>query len=252
MGLLGNVDQDVTKVATPKAKDPRMLPFPGKDNPIDNQLPWAPKWQTQDLSESNPLPWQKYLDQGAIDIANDIFANARQPRTPANLQLSGWGASGDPNALKTGDFGEAPVGHDKYTDDLLKGVEMGAPTGGSPMSDAISRKYQRETESNIGNLRRQIEQNAPMTQAKQLARAADIYGKQQAIRMQNFKEQYEFQQRRAQLYAAWKQAKDAGSASIFSAVLGGIGAVGGFIVGGPAGAAAGYAGGSAAGAAIGS
>ena len=160
-------------------------------------------WITQTLSERNPLPWQTYLSKDAVNLAGDIKGRADN------------------------------ITPDSLTRNIPKSISLGASqTAQNPMASAIQRKYERDLGGKLQGLRTQTEVNAPLTQSNEMARAGDIYGKQRALQIQNFKEQYDFQMARQQQYAQWQAAQDNAKNAFLGNVLGGIFTFGGMVAGG--------------------
>lgn len=172
-------------------------------------------WQSKHLGEDNPLPWQKYLPVDAVEMGDE--------------------------------FNRRPESY--FTDGMNEGVDRSDmfEAARSPMEAAIAKKYRSQYGNKLSGLKAAGAVEGKARYGKEMARAADVYGKQQQIRMQNFKEQYEYQERRRQIYNQWVQAQNAAKGSWLSTVLGGLGTIGGFLLGGPAGAMAGAAAGGMAG-----
>lgn len=176
----------------------------------------APKSQTQDLSKSNPLPWQRYIDPSvsdnlvnqqlgrvfgksanAFDVTNNINPDGSYKTQPTN----------------TGDY---------FNQSQLKGVDIkgGAPKStGNAMLDAINNKYASQYANKYSALGTQSGIDKTKWQSNQLANTGAILGNVQANAMQNFKEQYAYQQQRQQLFNQWQNANEQAKGSFLSSLL---------------------------------
>lgn len=182
----------------------------------------TPNYLKNELSESNPLPWQSYLPKEITDLGSDIQSRAN-PQSQYQQAMSGVNINPSMGATNV------------------------AP---SPMSAAISRKYQRGLGNSLQSLMTNQQIQSQTNASNELNRAGNVFAKQYQLQVQNFKEQYAFQQQRMQMYQQWMAAQNAAKSNFFSSVLGGMLGIGGMLLGGPAGAAAGAAAGSSAGTAI--
>ena len=170
------------------------------------------------LSESNKLPWQQYLD---TSLANNLDATGKNHNGLAN-QI--W------NRAQNGE-NEGLLSHGVPTQ--ASAIQLGNQPQGynNPMNDAIAGKYNEKLTDTIRNQKQLQDMGAPMRQSEELARSSDIFGKQQAIQMQNFKEQYAFQQQRQQLFTQYVNAQNQAEGEVLGQILGSLPFVGGIFGG---------------------
>lgn len=174
----------------------------------------TPDWLGKDLSESNPLPWQRYLDKGVEAMGSDILNNRVNGRFYENNLLYGI-----PDKAEKLDYSSVLGG------------------SGNPQLDAIARKYQKQVGDSLNSLKGQANYDLGVMKAKETSRASDILGTAEKIRMSNFKEQWDYQQKRQQILDQQKNAQQAAEASTLGSILGLGGAVVGTVLGGPIGGA---------------
>ncbi len=171
------------------------------------KLDATPDWLKNTQSRSNPLPWQTYLPD---EIAG--------PQNNNSLAASAYRNASDPN------FANRPmagVGSDRAN---VGGVGDGLGSH-NPMSSAISKRYEAGLGNKLSAMQTKTEANAPVAQSNELARASSMWGQDQSIAMANFKEQYAYQQQRAQLYTQWRNAQTAAENAVWGSVIGGISSV---------------------------
>lgn len=199
----------------------------GAPAPLTTGLENQPDSATKNLSKENHLDWQRYLPKESDELAGGIAARNQ-----------------------TGQY---------LTDELSRGLDdnkqinTAAPGGsslGSPMNQAIANKYNSQVQDKIGMIKQNIKANVPAQYSSQLGRAGDYMAKGQSIDMQNFKEQYDYQTKRAELKNQWDRAQGDATNVLLGVVVGAVGAVAGYFAGGPAGAAAGAGAGFSAGSKI--
>lgn len=179
--------------------------------PLFNNSPDDPGYLTKDLSKDNALPWQKYFDPSVTDT-ND-------PNSMASKAL----ARGQDYYTNTAALGVDDAGHSiAFQSTPLTGG------GSNPMSDAISRKYQKDVNSKLTNMQTQREAEAPMQYSKGMSRTAALLGAQQENEMKNFNEQYQFQMNRYNMYNQWRQAQANAQQSYLSSIMGAAGTVAAF------------------------
>lgn len=183
----------------------------------EKALAETPDWQKKDLSEDNALPWQTYLPKEIEGLASGIQSRGQNPGLITNQLLQG-----------------VEGGHVKGPDAL---------GGNSLMSSAIAKKYEGQLGEGIESLKNKTKADELKRGNEEMMRAADVFGRSQAIKMQNFREQYEYQAKRKAIYEQWKNAKSQAEASMWSSILGGVFTVGAALIPGaaPAVAAAGAA-----------
>lgn len=190
----------------PNFGDPGDLERWAKDLNVEKT---APKYQMEQLSKSNPLPWQKYIDPSISGDSNDIV----------NQQLNRNNS-------------------DYYDASFNRGVDFSPPKAaptGNAMLDAINNKYASQYGTKYSGLALESDTKKPAWQSSQLNRTAGVLGTVQANEMQNFREQFQYQQQRQQLYQQWKSAQDQAKGSFLSSILQiGLGAIATFATGGAA------------------
>lgn len=151
-----------------------------------------PTWLNRDLSPSNPLPWQQYLPKEVSELGYQQM---------------------DRNA-------------GSINSDLTKGINnhgiFGTPED-SPQSQAIARKYQNIAQNKIDQIKTSAGEKSVLGESKQLQSASDIFGTQQKVLMQNFKEQYSFQEQRKQAFSQYQNAQSQATAGFFASVIQAIG-----------------------------
>lgn len=168
------------------------------------------QWKQKALSEENPLPWQKYMPKQVDYIAGDIYQRAMHGAIKNDYSLE--------NSYLGGIGG-------KYSNPSLLGGD------GGPMSQAISRKYARDYSSKVKSIEDQFAAKKPGILSQQMGRATDIYNKQMQLRMQNFKEQYDYQVQRAKALADFNNMKAMLNAQTASGIFGFISKLAGTIAG---------------------
>lgn len=200
--------------------------FGGQLSKRENEIKALPKWQTEDLNINNPLPWQTYLPKELVDKGQQISDRANSPDYFKDTVTRGVGQG----SFTRGRVDESPS--------TFAADSLGSGYGGA-MSKAIANKYSKDYGSKVGAIKAQTEADAPVMQSQEKSRAADIFGKAQAIAMNNFREQQAYQEKRAQMYNAWKNAQNQAEAGFWGALMGLGGVVAGTALGGPIGGAIG-------------
>lgn len=169
------------------------------------QFAGTPTWLGQSLNESNPLPWQVYLPKETTQIGLDKLQEGASP-----------------------DYYEKTLGYgmDKNSGLASAPGVMGNSGRLSPMSDALRSQAERSLGTKLQGIQNQKNAQVPLMQSQAMGTASDIFGQQYKIQLQNFKEQYSYQQQRLQAYTQWQNAKDAASAQFLGMVIGGALTVG--------------------------
>lgn len=163
--------------------------------------------------EENLPDWQRGLDQSTKDqMANQLDLASRSTEERTNELMSGI-----PGFTKTK---PEPSALEKATPDFVQ--------------EALQRRSQREVGENLGRMRRSSMVGQEAQRAEDLSRSAANYGKGEAIKIGNYQARLEYAQTLEKLRLMEEQAR----ANVLSQILGGIGTVVGFALGGPAGAAA--------------
>lgn len=180
-----------------------------------------PSWQTQDLSQSNALPWQKYTPQELI--------GSDKPGEKSGL------ATDILNRVNTPGYAESTL--NKNVNENPFSVAHGSL--GDPISGALNKKYSSLYDTKMSGLNNQQDIKKSTFQSNELGRAGKIFGNQWQNQVQNYKEQVAFQQQRQQMWQQWKNAKDQAGGSFLSSVLGVVGTIFGGPVGGAIGGAIG-------------
>lgn len=169
-----------------------------------------PSYIDEDLSPTNRLPWQK-------DFGAEIVGDEKQPG------LIGEDLANTMNSLAAGG-GENPNG---YYQNLLGANREGPadlraatlPGSSNPMGQALAKKYSRQSADKIAGFRQSEKLDRQRLLDKELARSTSQLGAVDRHRMQNFKEQWEFQQRRAAAYDQWVAQNNAAKAQFWGSVL---------------------------------
>lgn len=181
----------------------------------------TPEYLKSDLSETNKLPGQEYLDRGMVGAAqDDLFANynlAQQGPSNVNQRVNPADQSRT-LVNKSGQYASRSA-----IDDHTYGMDrigLGGE-GFHPIDTAISKKYQGLLNNQLkaAQVQRQVEQ--PLLESTRQMRSGSVFVNQQQIRMRNFQEQLAFQQRRQELYNQYANAKAEAEAALWSSVLGG-------------------------------
>lgn len=187
-----------------------------------NPVASMPDWMTKNLSPTNALPWQQYLNNDVVKMGAQIGEDAQDPGKFLNYGMSG-------TAPKLG--------------------AVSSLGGNSAMNSALSNKYQGILGNKMSSFQNKQNANLPTEQSQQMLKSADVFANAQKIAMNNYQEQQAYEDKRRQISDQYWNAKAAASASTLTSILSMVGTVGGAIIGGPAGAAAGGAIGAGAGAA---
>lgn len=182
-------------------------------SPIDpkyrvDPLKNVPDYLKFNLSEQNALPWQQYLDRGVNDIAGNIARRA----------TNNYGVfNNTPDEIK-GQL-QAGVGEDSIKTSANPGGSMMGQGAGNAMSEAINRRFNEQNAQRLQDVGANFNAKVPGIQQQELSRAGGIYAQQYAKRLQNFNEQLNFQQQRAQMYLQQKAANEAALGGVISSVL---------------------------------
>lgn len=160
----------------------------------------TPQYLKDTLSESNPLPWQQYLDRDTANLGANIETRA-----------------------KSGYNEEKPL--------MGLGDTEGVLTDQSPMGKAIGARFAREYGNKIEDIKNANSISSKVKSQRDLSRASDVFAKQHQIRIQNYKEQMDYQKERMRMYDEWKAAQDKAQSDFLSSVLGFIPGIGGIALG---------------------
>lgn len=202
MSIIKPIDPKDEKPKYPQAPTPQ-IPISADNYPVDPMLEGVPAHLRSELSQDNPLPWQTYVPKEIDALAGDMLQRGEKFHYDQAMR-------GIPNNVKLSASNLSPT----------------------PQSEAIARKYERDVSNKLGSLRTQTEMQTPLKTSTGFGRSADIYGKQRAVQMQNFKEQYEFQNERLRQQKQKEAMIQAEKDAFFNNVLGGIPLVGGILAGG--------------------
>ena len=204
--------------------DPTALPPAGQPAPVSpnggaitgqsngGSNPY-PNYETQALSPNNPLPWQTYMPTNVTDMAQQMQTNANTPGYFQGNLLHGVGSA----VAGGGNSGPNASG---------AGGALGAGEGDA-MGSAIARKYQNQAGAAIGNIAKQVNQNAPMMANAQTNQANQMTGTAQQIAMSNFQQQYAYQQQRATLFNQYQNQQTQANAAMWGSILQGSGTAAG-------------------------
>ncbi len=172
----------------------------------------SPTYLTQDLSKSNPLPWQRYFDHSATGAANQSAdRNLTSINPDGSLNQNGYlaqtmshGIPGQMAQLKAGPMGAAPD---------------------SPMSEAIANKYSTQSDKALSSFKSQkaIEQQGQAS--GELNQNTNQLGTMKKLELQNYKEQYDYQQKRQQLLMGWQIAQQQAKMQILGTAIGAGGSI---------------------------
>lgn len=160
-----------------------------------------PKFLTEDLSEENALPWQRYFDES----------------------ITGGGGLIDEQIGRTSHATDSSGYLDKTLNLGLKDAPQLQATGfgfDSPMSEALAKKYSARVADGIKSIKTQGKIDRGSQVSKALGVIGNEIGASEKLRIQNFKEQYQYQQQRQQVYNQWVMANDAARAQFWGQVLG--------------------------------
>ncbi len=160
-------------------------------------------WQNNDLGPDDPLPWQTKMPSESRDLALQIWGRALNPDIDRKGLLE-YGVD-----KTAGDVGNPGIGS-----------ALGSKTG-SAMTGAIEKKYSRDFGGAADRIKKQaeIQENPELLKSNELARSAEIYGKDQAIKMNNFKEQYAYVQQKNQIEEARRNAEVAARNGTIAGIL---------------------------------
>jgi hypothetical protein len=182
------------------------IPDPAYDNEYaKQQLGFDP---SKPLDPSNKLPWQRYFDPSVDENLTHPAINRGMEDGYFEKQLN-YGTGGDSGLGGGG----------------LKGDES------SPMSAAISQKYQDQYGNASASLKAQNKNQGDIRQSNELSRASNMLGSEDQLKMQNFKEQYAYQQKRYEAVKAWEQAKQQSQMQWLNMIIGGVSSIGGAVLG---------------------
>lgn len=158
----------------------------------------APSWQTQDLSPTNPLPWQKYVDENpTVGTVSDSINRAKDPSQYENTL--NYGLSNKP----------------------ISGYESNLGMQGTdPMVGALNEKYQRDVGDKVQGIKSQNAANQPAYESGELGKAGKVVSAIQNNALTNFKEQYQFQMQRYNLYQQWQAQQNGAIGSFIGGAIG--------------------------------
>ena len=151
---------------------------------------------SRELSEQNALPWQRYL---GTDISRDL------PQ-----QMINQGATPDYYLNTT----------NRNVNDKLSLPTVDPLGSKSPMMSAINKRYEKRFDDSMKSFRANQGYDASKYQADQLTDANKIMAAVEQNKMQNFKEQWDFQMQRYERYNAWKRAESEARSNVICQVLG--------------------------------
>ena len=179
-------------------------PKPIESYPLINNSPNDPAYLTQNLSESNPLPWQQYFNPLIGDTNQEgSWATQTLKRGPSYYSdTEGYGVGKNP-------------------------INAGAPqlsgARANPMSTAIASKYQRDTDSKLQKMRTNREMDSAVKYSSAIGKVGQVLGSAQGLANRNYQEQFQFQQQRQQLFDQWRQHVAQQEAAYTQQILQGIG-----------------------------
>lgn len=176
-------------------------PTSWNNKPIKLDADGNPSFLTENLSEQNALPWQKYFDKNVSDT-----------NTPGSL-VNGQLDRGKDYYENTRNAGLDNVNVPMRTTPLSGGQN-------NPMSDAIASKYQRDVGGKLNMLKTNNQNQSEMDYSSSQGKAAKLMQLSQANKNKNFMEQYDFQMKRYNLHQQWDAANKAAEASTISNFLG--------------------------------
>lgn len=154
------------------------------------------------LSEDNALPWQRYL---GADISKDL------PQEMINR-----GANPDYYVNATN--------RNMGSDYKLPGTD--AISGGSPLLGAINKRYQQRFDTAMDSQKATQKNDASKYQADQIGSANKLMTAVEQNRMQNFKEQWDFQMQRYNQYREWERSQNEARSKTIGTILGYLGPIG--------------------------
>lgn len=189
-------------------RDPNGLLNPsfGPTKGYEDQAPYEP-WMTEDLSEKNPLPWQKYFGADAEKDVNDQLGRA-------------FGSTYKDGSIAPGGYIDKTMNYGvAKTAAPLRAAPMGSNSGTSnSTTEALARKYSGVADNKLKALQINQKQAESKNVSKQLGMVGNELGAIDKLKMANFKEQYAYQQARNAAYTAWKNGNDAASAGIWGQI----------------------------------
>lgn len=165
----------------------------------------------KDLSQDNPLQWQRYYSPAVL---NDIVG-------PALGRSGVFSGPQDENYFYKQDMQGVDQSLGK---DIGASTNNGYQNSGDPMSAAIAKKYQSDFSDKLRGIQGQQKINSISQQNQEAGRAGNMLGTMDKLALDNFREQYAYQEKRRQLFTQWQQAKDAATAGYIGQVIGGVGA----------------------------
>lgn len=178
------------------------------------------------FSETNLMPGQRRLDNETSGLITDKIARAdKSPNARLAESLAGVD-DGQKSLEVDGLIGPGP-------EDALA---MATPTDFKQALSGISKK---RFETTYNDLKREKAFQSELSQSDERQSVAKQLARQEQLKMKNFAEQQNFVNQRKILNEQIQSAKDAGRSGILSGIIGGLGAVGGFLIAGPGGAVAG-------------
>lgn len=181
--------------------------------------------QDNTFSETNLMPGQRRLDSETSGLIDSKISRAeRGPNERLAESMAGVDEGYRGIEVGNGLLGEADS------------LAMATPSDFNKALSGISKK---RFETTYNDLKREKAFQGELAQNDERQSVAKQLARQEQLKMKNFAEQQNFVNQRKVLNEQIQTAKDAGRSSVLSGILGGLGAVGGFIVGGPGGAVAG-------------
>jgi hypothetical protein len=174
----------------------------GLNPAMPSDEPEAGPVEREALSETNPLEWQTYFQSPTLELAKTIQGRGMGGDPINRSELLNYGAGGNKLGGMAGDaLGSRSV---------------------SSMSDALSKKVSAQSEAKTKAAKNimDVQENPELQKSNELARAAEVFGKDQANRMMNFKEQYNYEQERARQAQELLNAQNAATSGVMSNLLG--------------------------------
>lgn len=102
------------------------------------------------------------------------------------------------------------------------GGGAGALGNNNPMAEALANNYQRDLNSNVNAITNRNAVNAPLVESNNQLRAANMMTAEQQNINQNYLQQYDYQEKRKQLYQEWVNNNQNATYGWISSILGGV------------------------------
>lgn len=167
----------------------------------------ATTYGTNDLSETNILPWQRNLDSDTQGLLSDRMNTANNVHALDDTE----GAS-------------------KYGSDFAKGHMPTTLQGGMGMSpnftSALATRASNQAGESLTRMKMQSDLDAPSRTGNALANAGTQLRGAEQLKLHNFQQQVQYQDK----VNAYNRAIDAERANILGSILGGVGGIAGKII----------------------